>query len=224
MTTSISTGGSGGLATELVTLLPRLGIGLVLSLVIVVMGIVAAGRTEKFTRRIGLSEAVMETPLGAPFRAQRSVEGFINTVAKYFFYVFALFVFITLAGIDVLNTYGGILVRYFPSAIGGVAVVLVGFVIAGYVGKSIRDSEVLRGSDIAVLGGETAKGVIYLISVTLGLDAFGYSTPILTTLAQSVVIGLGLGIAAAIGISVGLGSQDYVASHIEEWVDGDSED
>jgi ABC-type nitrate/sulfonate/bicarbonate transport system permease component len=54
------------------------------------------------------------------------------------------------------------------------------------------------------------------------LDAFGYSTPILNTLAQAVAVGLGFGIAAAIGIGVGLGSQDYVAAHIEEWLDDES--
>ena len=53
-------------------------------------------------------------------------------------------------------------------------------------------------------------------------DALVVSNP--KRLAQAVAIGLGLGIAAAIGIAVGLGSQDYVAAHIEEWVNRNSGD
>jgi hypothetical protein len=122
-----------------------------------------------------------------------------------------------------LSGYGDIAVRYIPSLLGGVVIVLAGFVIAGYVGKSIKKAPVIGGTEFAALAGKTAEGVIYFISITLGLDAFGYSTAILTTLVQSIVAGIGLGIAAAIGIGVGLGSQDYVAENIETWLESDHE-
>jgi hypothetical protein len=219
------TGSGGGIAGffsfvgDLATLLPTLAVGFILAILIVFAGRAISGNASDFTRRIGLSEAVLETPLGTPFRGTRSVEDFVELIIKSLFYVLALVVIVSSAGFQRLGQYGDALVRYGPSVIGGVLVVLVGFVIAGYVGKSIKTSPVIGGSDFAILGGETAKGIIYLISITLGLDAFGYSTAILNTLANAVVIGVGLGIAAAIGIGVGLGSQDYVADNIESWVE-----
>jgi len=209
---------------DLITLVPRLIVALVLLLVLIGVGIVAGGRAQSFAQRIGLSEAVMETPLGAPFKDERSVDALLRTLVKYLFYLVGVIIFLSLVGFGRLTAYGNIVVRYFPSVIGGVLIVLVGVVIAGYVGRSIKTSPVVGGSDIAALGAEVAKGVIYFVSITLGLDAFGYSTTILNTLAQAVAIGLGLGIAAAIGIAVGLGSQDYVAAHIEEWVNRNSGD
>ena len=211
-----------GIVQDLFTLVPRLGVGILLLAILVGAGIVAGGRASDFTRRVGLSEAVLETPLGAPFQDERGVESMLQTLVKYLFYVLGVVVFLSLGGFGRLATYGDAVVRYFPSVIGGIVIVLAGFVIAGYVGRSIKTSSVVGGSDAAVVGAEATKGVIYLISITLGLDAFGYSTPILNTLAQAVAVGLGFGIAAAIGIGVGLGSQDYVAAHIEEWLNDES--
>jgi hypothetical protein len=46
----------------------------------------------------------------------------------------------------------------------------------------------------------------YFVSVTLGLEALGFSTAILNTLAQAVAVGVGLGVAIAVGVAFGLGS------------------
>ena len=216
------TGGGEGIfsfVSNLATLLPTLVVGIILAVVIAFTGRSISRRSSDLFRRIGLSEAAFETPLGAPFRSPRSIEEFVKNTITYFFYLVSLVVIVSSAGFQRLGQYGDSLVRYGPSVIGGILVVIVGFVIAGYVGQSIKSSPVIGGSDLAALASETAKGVIYLISITLGLDAFGYSTAILSTLANTVVVGLGLGIAAAIGIAVGLGSQDYVAENIETWVE-----
>jgi hypothetical protein len=209
---------------DFTALVLRLIGGLILALIVARVGISVAGRVEEFIRRIDLSDAVMETPLGAPLRDGSSVESLIESIVKYIFYLIAVFVVVSFAGFRALGQYIDLAVRYLPSVLGGILVVVVGFVIAGYVGRSIRSSPIIGGSDVAALAGETAKAVIYLISVTLGLDAFGYSTAILTTLAQAVVVGVGLGVAIAVGIAVGLGSQEYVSENIESWVGHDSSD
>lgn len=209
---------------DLTALALRLIGGLILALIVARVGISVAGRVEEFIRRINLSDAVMETPLGAPLRDGSSVESLIKSIVKYIFYLIAVFVVVSFAGFRALGQYIDLAVRYLPSVLRGILVIVVGFVIAGYVSQSIKSSPIIGGSDIAALAGETAKAVIYLISVTLGLDAFGYSTAILTTLAQAVVVGIGLGVAIAVGIAVGLGGQEYVSENIESWVEHDSSD
>jgi len=118
-----------------------------------------------------------------------------------------------------LTTYGNAVLNYFPPVIGAILVVLTGFVIAGYTGRNIKQSEVIGASGFAPLVAELAKGIIYFVSVTLGLEALGFSTAILNTLAQAVAIGVGLGVAIAVGVAFGLGSQEYVAERIDQWVE-----
>jgi len=167
--------------------------------------------------RVDFDEAIVETPLGGFFAGEDEVDDTITTLITYLFVLIALVISLTLVNANQMANWAASGAGYFPSLVGGILILLVGFTVAGYVSRSIKDNEVLGGNAFTPLAALTGRGVVYFVSVTLALDAFGYSTAILNTMAQAVAIGLGLGIALAIGISVGLGSQDYVAGHIDEW-------
>ena len=167
--------------------------------------------------RVDFDEAIMETPFGGFFAGEDEVDGTIVTLITYLIVLIALVISLTLVNANQMANWVASGAGYFPSLIGGVLILLVGFTVAGYVSRSVKNNEVLGGNSVTPLAALTGRGVVYFVSVTLALDAFGYSTAILNTMAQAVAVGLGLGVALAIGISVGLGSQDYVAEHIEEW-------
>lgn len=222
-------GGRGGGGTldfigELITLVPRLLVGLVLLIALYAIGANIGGRAKGFTRRIELDAAVMESPLGAPFQREVAVGNLVQSLVKYLFLLTGIVVVVSILNLGRLASYGNAVLNYFPSVIGGILVVLIGFVIAGYTGRNIKESDVVGASGFAPLVAEVAKGIIYFVSVTLGLEAFGFSTAILNTLAQAIAIGVGLGIAIAIGIAFGLGSQDYVAERIDQWVEGGTDE
>jgi len=208
---------------ELITLFPRFLVGVFLLLVLYVVGNNFGGRAKTFTRRIELDAAVMESPLGALFQRESAVGTLIESLVTYLFLLAGVVVLISILNLRRLARYGDAVLTYFPPVIGAVLVVLTGFVIAGYMGRNIKESDVIGASGFAPLIAELAKGIIYFVSVTLGLEALGFSTTILNTLAQAVAIGVGLGIAIAIGVAFGLGSQDYVAQRIEQWVEGDTD-
>lgn len=224
--TSGSGGGNGvgglGFIGDLILLIPRLVIGIFLLIVLYAIGANIGGRAQGLTRRIGLDAAVMESPLGALFQGEVAVGNLIQSLVKYVFLLTGVVFTVSIINLERLASYGDAVLTYFPSVIGSVLVVLAGFVIAGYTGRNIKESDVVGSSGFAPLVAELAKGIIYFVSVTLGLEALGFSTAILNTLAQAVAIGVGLGIAIAIGIAFGLGSQDYVAEQIDQWVEGDT--
>jgi hypothetical protein len=220
-------GGPGGglnFIADLITLVPRFVVGLLLLIVLYAVGANIGGRAKELTRRINLDAAVMESPLGALFQGEVAVGNLIQSLVKYLFLLTGILVVVSILDLARLTRYGDAVLTYFPSVIGGILIVLTGFVIAGYTGRNIKQSEVVGASGFAPLVAELAKGIIYFISVTLGLEAFGFSTAILNTLAQAVAIGVGLGIAIAIGVAFGLGSQDYVAEQISQWVEGDTDE
>jgi hypothetical protein len=220
------TGGGGAFdfIGELIFLGPRLVVGAFLLVVLYFIGSNVGGRAKRLSRQIELDAAVMESPLGNLFRSNVAVGDLIESLITYLFLLTGAVVVVSILNLVRLTRYGNAVLTYFPSVIGGTLVVLTGFVIAGYTGRSIKGSEVVGASGFAPLVAEVIKGVIYFISVTLGLEAFGFSTAILNTLAQAVAIGVGLGIAIAIGVAFGLGSQDYVAERIDQWVEGGSDE
>lgn len=199
-------------------------VGLLVALIVLaIVAWVVATRleagVEAIADRMDLGEAVLETPLGVAFESPREVEVVFGRLARYFVYLAALVIAVGLSGIRALVSPVEEAARYVPSILGAVLIVVVGFVVAGYAGRSIAESELLEGRALSAVLAQTVQVIIYFVVVTLALDALGYSTAILNTLAEAVAIGVGLGVALAIGIAVGLGSQDYVAEHVDEWVE-----
>jgi hypothetical protein len=195
---------------------------ILLAIVLPIVAYVAVGpwigeRIAAVAERVDFDTALLETPLGAFFEEPEEVAEAISLLVTYLLTLIALVISLSLVNADRMAEWAEIGARYLPSVIGGVLILLVGFVVAGYVSRALKDNEVLAGRSFTPLVALVARGVVYFVSVTLALDAFGYNTLILNTMAQAVAIGLGLGIALAIGISVGMGGQDYVADHIEEW-------
>jgi hypothetical protein len=176
-------------------------------------------RAAGLARRVELGDAVMESPLSIVYDRASEVEGTVGAIVRYTVYTLALITPAAFAAQTFAYDSVWPLTTYFVSVLGGVVVVLVGFVVAGYVGQTVKESDVIGSTGFTGLFAEVAKGIVYFVSVTLGLDALGFSTAILNTLAQAVAIGVGLGVAIAIGVAFGLGSQDYVAARIEGWVE-----
>ncbi len=200
---------------------PRLLLAALVLVVGYAVARVLAARAADLVARIRLGGAVLETPLSGVFRDEREVEA---TVARLTELLVLLCALGTAAAIVDFSTVPDLLLsgaRYLPSVLGGLLMVLVGFVAAGYVGRSAGRSEVLAGRPYAPVVTAVAKFAVYFFSLTLGLDALGYSTAILATVAEGVALGLGLGIALALGIGVGMGSRDLVARRLETWL-GDS--
>lgn len=182
-----------------------------------VVGPWVGGRIVTIGNRADFHTALMETPMGTFFEETTEAEAAIEQLVAYLFLLIALVISLTLVNANQMANWAQVGASYLPSVIGGVLILLVGFVVAGYVSRAIKENEVLGGNSFTPLVALVGRGVLYFIAVTLALDAFGYNTVILNTMAQAVAIGLGLGIALAVGISVGMGGQDYVAEHIDEW-------
>ncbi len=215
-------GESGGINLgigELLTLLPRLIVAAFILVAAIAVGRWLGGKAATVARRMELGDAIVETPLGVLFDRPAAAEETVGQLLRYLIYVVGITMAASMAGFNQLADLLYRLSTYVPSVLGAVLIVLVGFVVAGYVGRSVCGSDVVGDRAFTPVLASGVKTVIYFVVVTLALDALGYSTAILNTLAEGVALGVGLGIALAIGIGVGIGSQDYVADHIDEWTE-----
>lgn len=204
-------------------ILPRLFVAAVLVVVAYVVGRMAATKVVALADRMALGEAVMETPLSVLFMSGDEIGDVLGTTTRFLFLLFGVVIGASMAGFNRIFDIGRFVLRYAPSVVGAIAIILVGFVVAGYVARSVKVSDAVGGTAFTPIIATTIQTIIYFVSVTLALDALGYSTAILNTLAQAVAIGVGLGVALAIGIGVGMGSQDYVEANLEAWLDQDQE-
>lgn len=210
-------GGLGGLA-DLITFIPRLIVAFVVFVIGVVIGIVVGGRVRSLSERLGVGEAVMRTPLGGAVGRSGSVDRLIGKLVQYYIYVLAAVVATSLAGFRRLLEFFQVVLEYADEFIGAVLVLLVGFAVGRYVGRTIRESEEARETGFAGLLGTLVEVIIYLIVVTIALDTAQLQTGVLETFAAAFAIALAFALALAFGLAFGLGSREYVAENIEGWL------
>lgn len=113
-------------------------------------------------------------------------------------------------------------VRFVPRLAWSLLVLAVGVGVAVFVAGRAEDA--VEGS--AVLSDRLAEpfayGVrllLYFFAATLALGELGLRTGVLVVFLDGLAFGLGVAVALVVGIAVGWGSKDYVAEHVEEWLE-----
>lgn len=213
----LSGAGPFGIAAEFVYPI-RLVVAIVILALAIAVGKRVDGTFTDLSERIALGEAVEETPLGALFEDTERVDRIVGLAARLVIYAAGAAMAASMANLNRLTEFLEVLVRYTASIAGAVAILLVGAVLAGYVGRAIREHDGLPSGGVRDLLASVTKAGLYFLVAILALDAVGYSTAILAGVAQALALGVGVGLALAVGIAVGLGSQDYVAEHVEDWL------
>lgn len=155
---------------------------------------------QRFTSKQGLTQLQPRQP---PTRI----------VGELVFWLFMLIV-VTLAteilGLAIFGAWLMEIVAFLPLAVGGVLIVLVGFVVSSLVRDLVTTgaaSADLSHSDVL---GRTAQIVILLISVIIGIEQVGFDTAFLTVVA-GILLATTLG---GFALAFGLGSRIHVSNII----------
>lgn len=114
------------------------------------------------------------------------------------------------------------LIRFFPRLFWSLLVLAIGVGVA--VLLSSRAEGAVEESDLFAdgLAGPFAYGVKLLLlffAATIALSELGLNTSVLVVFLDGLAFGLGVAAALAVGIAVGWASKDYVADHVEAWIE-----
>ncbi|WP_254537202.1 mechanosensitive ion channel family protein [Halomarina litorea] len=207
------------LLTSVVAFLPNL-IGAILVLLVGwVVGRIVGRAIREVADRAEVDRAVLKTPLGRIMGGtEKAVSSAFGAIARYFVYALALVAAADVLAIDLLSEWVSTAMAYLPSFVAGLLVIVLGFVVADFIGDTIARTREATNSRATKYFASGTKLFLYFMAVVIGLDTMGIDTAILYVFAQAAAYGAGAALAIGVGVALGWGGKDYVANNISRWM------
>ncbi|SIR96835.1 mechanosensitive ion channel family protein [Natronorubrum thiooxidans] len=204
---------------ELVTFLPRLVGALVILFIGWLIGRIAARAVRRLADGIELDRMVLETPLGRILGGtEQAVSSAFGSLAKWFVYGLAILAAANALAIQLLSEWVSTAVAYLPAFIAGLLVIVIGFVVADFIGDVIERTQAAAQTAYANWFANGARMFLYFTAIVIGLGTMGIDVGILYVFARALAWGLAAAVAIGAGIAFGWGGKDYVADNIDRWM------
>ena len=198
---------------------PRLIGALVILLVGWFLGGLAARVVARVADRIELDRATLSTPLGAMLGGtEQAVSSAFGTLAQWFVFAVAILAAANVLAIPLLSQWVATAVSYLPAFIAGLLVIVVGFVVADFVGDAINRTRAATETRYTSVFATGTRLFLYFTAVVIGLSTMGVDVALLLTIAQAFAWGIAAAFAIGVGIALGWGGRDYVAANIDRWM------
>ena len=203
----------------MVAFLPRLAGALLILLIGWLVGRGLAGVVTRVTDRVQLDGAVVNTPLGRTLGGtERAVSAAFGTVAAWFVYALAFLAAADVLAIAVLSQWIATAVSYLPAFVAGLLVIVLGFVVADFIGDAIERTRAATRTAYTSWFATGTRVFLYFTAVVIGLDTMGIDVTLLNVIVQALAWGLAAAVALSAGIALGWGGKDYVHDNIGRWM------
>lgn len=198
-------------------------VGAILILAVgVYLGQLLGRAAERLARQVGLADVFAGSPIESFLGEDGSLSSAIGVIVTYYVVVFAAFVAVKYVGFAVLEEWLRTLVEYLPRAIAGLAVIVVGIVVAEYAADQTDASEAVQGSEYGPWVTAGVRAFLYFFAAVIGLDMLGLNLEIVYLIVDGLTSAIGLGITAAIALAVGVAAGYAAKEYAEERPRSDS--
>lgn len=209
---------------DVIAFLPRLIGALVVLLIGWILGRILAGLVRRVVDRVELDQAVLDTPLGAMLGGtERAVSKSFGTLTRWFVYALAILAAADVLAIQLLSEWINTAVSYLPAFVAGLLIIVLGFVVADFVGDAMTRTRAATQSRYTDWFATGTQFFLYFVAIVIGLDTMGIDVSILYVFARALAWGLAAAVAIGVGVALGWGGKDYVSSNIDRWAEKGSE-
>ena len=203
---------------NVVAFLPRLVGALVILVVGWIVGVAAGKLVTRLADRVEFDRMVLGTPLGRLLGGTESaVSGTFGKITKWFVIALSVLAAANVLAIPLLSQWIATAVSYLPAFIAGLLVILVGFVVADFIGDAIMRTRAATQTDYTSWFASGTRMFLYFTAIVIGLDTMGIDVGILYLFARALAWGLAAALAIGAGIAFGWGGHSYVAENIDRW-------
>jgi small-conductance mechanosensitive channel len=204
--------------SNVLTFLPRLVGAVVVLLIGWVVGIALGKLVTRLTDSAELDKLVQDTPLGRIMGgSERAISTTFGKIAKWFVYAIALLAAADVLAIELLSEWMSTAVSYLPAFVAGLLVIVLGFVVADFIGDAITRTRTATQTPYTSWFATGTRMFLYFTAIVIGLDTMGVDVSILLVFAQALAWGIAAALALGFGIALGLGGREYVADNIDNW-------
>lgn len=202
-----------------VTFLPRLIGAIIILLIGWIVGRLVGGFVTRIADRVELDRMVLDTPLGNILGGtERAVSRAFGTIARWFVYALAILAAADVLDIDVLSQWIDTAVSYLPAFIAGLLIIVLGFVVADFIGDAIGRTQAATHTQYTKWFATGVRMFLYFVAIVVGLDTMGIDVEILYVFARALAWGIAVAIALGVGLAFGFGGQEYVKENIGRWM------
>ena len=201
---------------DLIAFLPRLIAAVVILIIVWIAGRWFGKIVSHVLDRAGLDDALRKTIIGKTIESSgASIVHLFDLVTRWFIYLIGIMAAVSVLGIPVLSSFIERVVAYLPSFIAGIAILLVGFIVADFIGDLMRKTGDTAGVSYIGIFSAGMKIFLYFIVITIALDQMRINTSILYTFANALAWGIAIAIGLGLGIGLGFGIKDKAAALVE---------
>ena len=202
-----------------IAMLPKVAGAIIVLIIGWIAGRVIGKGVSRVLDKVGVDDALHKTAIGkAVERSGVSTVRFFDLIIRWFIYLIAVFAAVDILDIAVLSEFMKTVVEYLPSFIGGVFIVIFGFIIADFIGDAV--AAVGKEAKIEFSGVMAAglKLLLYFVVLTIALGLMRIDVEILYIFARAVAWGAAIGVGAGLGIALGWGFKDVIAKNAKKWI------
>jgi hypothetical protein len=193
--------------------LPNIFAALVLLGIGYAIGKVVGWVLSKFITKTDLDTTMNKTGLGqATARAGWSFGRIIPTAAKWFVYIFFIAAAIDVLQFPALSEAMSTIWLWIPNLVAFVAILIVGAIIADYVGGWLRKELSARQITGGNLIGLAATGMLYAIVLVIAVTQLQIGSTILNTVVAAFAWGIAAALAIGVGVGLAYGLKDLIPS------------
>ncbi len=183
------------------------------------VGIFAGIVVRRLVDAVELDRMVMDTPLGRILGGtQKAVSGAFGKLTKWFVIALALLAAANVLAIELLSEWIQTAVSYLPAFVAGLLIIVVGFVLADFLGDAIARTRAATETSYTGWFATGTRLFLYFTAIVIGLDTMGIDVGILYVFAQALAWGIAAAIAIGVGIALGWGGHNYVENNIGHWM------
>lgn len=204
---------------EMVAFVPRLVGALVILLIGWIVGRLVARVVARIADGVELDRMVLETPIGRILGGtERAVSRSFGKLAAWFVYALAILAAANTLAIPELSSWIATAVSYLPAFIAGLLVIVLGFVVADFIGDAIERTRAATDTAYTTVFAGGIRVFLYFVAVVVGLDTMGIDVDILYVFARALSWGIAAAVAIGVGGSVALGARPYVEENVDRWM------
>jgi len=191
---------------------------LLISAALLVVGFVCARMFEKLTEKLidklDFSLYSAREHDSANYKKHQNIKKYYSfIIGRVVFWAVIAFFLLTVANVlefKILSEWGAVLMSYMPKFLGGVVVILGGFIVSNLIYNAILRSGKLSNASKAVRPARGVQLIIIFATTIIGLEHIGINSYLLNNILIVVVAASCAGLA----IAFSLGSRDLVANII----------
>ena len=188
---------------------------------------IAAARVVTVTAtadRIRIGRAVLGTPLGRILGGtEAAVSNAFGWLAERFAFALAILAAANVLAIDLLSQRIQTAVSFLPAFVAGLLVVVLGFVVADFIGDAIMRARTATQTAYTGCLAAGTRMFRYFTALVIGLDTVGIDVGTLFVFANAFAWGLAT-VAIGVGVALGRGGHTYVEENIDRWTNRASSD